>query len=69
MAQIRINGVNLYYELRGSGPPLVLLHGLQGDRTTFGELPAALAAHFTVLSFDQRGSGLSEKPDEPLSTA
>jgi len=63
-----VNGVNIYYELTGSGMPLVLVHGLQGDLTTFGQLPQMLARHFTVLTFDQRGSGLSEKPAGPLST-
>lgn len=69
MARARVNGVALHYELQGDGPPLVLLHGLQGDSSTFGELPAALATRFTVLAFDQRGAGASEKPDCPLSTA
>lgn len=69
MARIPINGATLHYELRGSGPPLVLIHGLQGDSTTFGELPETLAARFSVLTFDQRGSGRSDKPDTPISTA
>lgn len=68
MTTARVNGVNLYYEVTGSGPPLVLIHGLQGDSTTFGPLPWELARRHTVLVFDQRGSGLSEKPDVPLST-
>jgi 3-oxoadipate enol-lactonase len=68
MPTAKVNGVNLYYELAGTGLPLVLVHGLQGDSTTFGQLPQVLARHFTVLTFDQRGSGLSEKPAGPLST-
>jgi len=68
MPTAKVNGVNLFYELAGAGMPLVLIHGLQGDSTTFGQLPQMLARHFTVLTFDQRGSGLSEKPAGPLST-
>jgi pimeloyl-ACP methyl ester carboxylesterase len=69
MPHIRVNGATLHYELRGKGPPLVLLHGLQGDSTTFGNLPEALAERCTVLTFDQRGSGQSEKTATAISTA
>jgi hypothetical protein len=31
----RVNGVELAYELQGSGEPLVLIHGGQGDRSSF----------------------------------
>lgn len=67
--RLRVNGVSLHYELRGQGPPLVLVHGLQGDASTFGSLPSAFADRFTVLTFDQRGSGLSDKPNAAFSTA
>lgn len=69
MASTTVNGIHLHYELRGSGPTLVLLHGLQGDSSTFGNLPALLARRFTVLTYDQRGSGYSDKPAMPYTTA
>jgi pimeloyl-ACP methyl ester carboxylesterase len=62
MERAQINGVNLAYELRGSGLPLVMIHGAQGDQTMFNDLASRFAEHFRVLTFDQRGSGLSEKP-------
>ncbi|HYW91831.1 MAG TPA: alpha/beta hydrolase [Gammaproteobacteria bacterium] len=57
-----IGDTRFYYELHGSGSPLVLLHGLQGDSSNFGDLVPGLALHHRVLVFDQRGSGWSDKP-------
>ncbi|MBV8054389.1 MAG: alpha/beta fold hydrolase, partial [Deltaproteobacteria bacterium] len=62
MQRARINGVELAYELRGNGAPLVMIHGAQGDQTMFTDLAGRFAENFRVLTFDQRGSGLSEKP-------
>jgi pimeloyl-ACP methyl ester carboxylesterase len=69
MERARINGVELVYHLRGSGSPLVMIHGAQGDQTMFNDLAAGFANSFRVLTFDQRGSGLSEKPHTPYSIA
>ncbi|HVA40821.1 MAG TPA: alpha/beta fold hydrolase, partial [Candidatus Binataceae bacterium] len=69
MERARIDGVELAYELRGSGAPLVMIHGAQGDQTMFAGLASACASGFRVLTFDQRGSGLSEKPDMDYSIA
>src|SRR5215831_297367 len=69
MKRARINGVELVYHLRGSGSPLVMIHGAQGDQTMFNDLAAGFANSFRVLTFDQRGSGLSEKPHTPYSIA
>jgi pimeloyl-ACP methyl ester carboxylesterase len=69
MERARINGVELAYELRGRGAPMVMIHGAQGDQSMFAGLAAAFAETYRVLTFDQRGSGLSEKPDVPYSMA
>jgi 3-oxoadipate enol-lactonase len=69
MERARINGVELAYELQGSGMPLVLIHGAQGDQTMFTDLASRFAERFRVLTFDQRGSGLSEKPHSDYSIA
>ena len=69
MQRARINGVEIAYELRGTGSPLVMIHGAQGDQTMFTDLAGRLADHFRVLTFDQRGSGLSEKPHTAYSIA
>lgn len=69
MQRTRINGVELEYEVQGAGPPLVLIHGAQGDRSMFSAIAPLFAVHCCVLTFDQRGSGQSEKPDMEYSIA
>ena len=69
MERASINGLEMAYALSGSGAPLVMIHGAQGDQTMFAEMSAAFAGAFRVLTFDQRGSGLSEKPDFDYSMA
>jgi pimeloyl-ACP methyl ester carboxylesterase len=69
MERARINGVEIAYELRGAGDPIVMIHGAQGDQSMFTGMAADFAKSYRVLTFDQRGSGLSEKPDMPYSIA
>jgi len=69
MERARIDGIDLAYELRGGGAPVVMIHGAQGDKTMFASLASAFADNYRVLTFDQRGSGLSDKPDVPYSIA
>ena len=69
MERARINGVEIAYELRGAGDPIVMIHGAQGDQSMFNGMAADFASEYRVLTFDQRGSGLSGKPDMPYSIA
>lgn len=55
----RINGVELAYELAGTGPRLVWCHGLASCRDGDRDVIDAFAEHFTVLSYDARGHGRS----------
>ena len=63
-----INGLNLYYEEAGSGPPLLLIAGLSGTTLGWAMLLPALAAHFRVITFDNRGAGRSSAPPGPYTT-
>ena len=56
------NGTDLYYELRGSGPPLLLIMGATGQGGVFDEFADILAAEFTVVTYDRRGNGRSAAP-------
>jgi pimeloyl-ACP methyl ester carboxylesterase len=59
--------LNLYYEIEGSGPPIVLAHGLTGSIDywhSYGYV-TALREQYTVILFDARGHGRSDKPHEP----
>jgi pimeloyl-ACP methyl ester carboxylesterase len=62
MATARVNGVELYYELSGSGEPLVLVHGSWGDHHNWDPVVASLAQSFRVLAYDRRGHSASQRP-------
>jgi 3-oxoadipate enol-lactonase len=65
MPTVTVDGLRMYYELHGAGPPLVLIGGLGLDLSECGPLIDALAASYRVLAFDNRGAGRTDKPDEP----
>jgi pimeloyl-ACP methyl ester carboxylesterase len=58
------DGVKLFYETLGSGPPLVLQTGGAGDGTMWQDAGYvdALSAHRRCLMFDHRGHGRSDQP-------
>lgn len=65
---IDVNGVTLAYRELGSGYPLVLVNGFASTMDTWNTpVLAALAAHFRVIFFDNRGTGYSSSSDEPFS--
>ncbi len=49
MSGVRVNGVELYYELSGSGAPLVLVHGSWGDHHNWDPVVAAFAESFRLV--------------------
>ena len=62
MAQVRVNGVELYYEDHGAGQPLVFLHGWgTSGRVWSAQLPDLIKDH-RVITVDWRGCGRSERP-------
>ena len=65
MAKAQVNGVNLYYELHGTGEPLVLVHGSWAGTTQWGFVLPDLAKSFNVLVYDRRGHSQSERSDAP----
>lgn len=44
----------------GEGPPLVMLHGIGGNRTNWGDQLPVFADRFTTVAWDARGYGLSD---------
>jgi pimeloyl-ACP methyl ester carboxylesterase len=57
-----VNGTRLYYEIRGSGPTILFLHGFTLDRRTWNHQVEALANRFRVVTYDARGFGRSAMP-------
>jgi pimeloyl-ACP methyl ester carboxylesterase len=56
---LEVPGARLYYQVRGEGPPLVLLHGNAGDAEVFQFIVEPLAEHYTVITYDARGNSRS----------
>jgi pimeloyl-ACP methyl ester carboxylesterase len=69
MEYASINEVKIAFDLRGAGTPVMMIHGAQGDQTMFNELATAFSHDYQVLTFDQRGSGLSGKPNSEYTIA
>jgi pimeloyl-ACP methyl ester carboxylesterase len=65
------DGVQIHYAVGGSGPAVVLLHGISADGEMnwewTGVAPALREAGFTTIVVDQRGHGRSDKPHDPVS--
>jgi 3-oxoadipate enol-lactonase len=70
MAIAHVNGIDVYYEIHGSGERVVLISGTGGDlRADPNRTNSLLAQNFAVLMYDQRGLGQSGKPDVPYTMA
>src|SRR5215471_14925698 len=64
MPTARIGDITLHYDSRGQGEPLLLIMGYRGSGFMWGdELLTLLSQHFRVIYFDNRGTGLSDKPE------
>jgi len=63
-----VNGLKLYYEVRGAGPPLMLLHGGGSTiGTSFGNVLDSFAKTRRVIAFEQQGHGRTADVDRPYS--
>jgi pimeloyl-ACP methyl ester carboxylesterase len=62
VSEITLHGHTFSYRMAGSGPALVLLHGITCSSETWEEIIPALAKHFTVIAPDLLGHGQSAKP-------
>jgi len=62
-----VNGIRLYYEIHGTGYPLILLHGGRGAIEMFGPNLPELAKGRQVIAVDLQGHGRTADIDRPLS--
>src|SRR4030088_326191 len=65
MPKIDRNGVNIHYEVRGDGPPLLLTHGYSSTSAMWQGQVEALSKHHKLVLWDMRGHGQSDYPDNP----
>jgi pimeloyl-ACP methyl ester carboxylesterase len=65
MPKIDRDGVKIYYEVHGDGPPLLLTHGYSSTSAMWRGQIEALSKHHRLVLWDMRGHGQSDYPDDP----
>src|SRR5262252_3663288 len=65
MPKIDRDGVKIYYEVHGDGPPLILTHGYSSTSAMWNGQVTALSRNHKLVLWDMRGHGQSDYPDDP----
>jgi pimeloyl-ACP methyl ester carboxylesterase len=65
MPKVKVNDINLYYEIHGKGEPLLLIYGLAGRGRSFCHQIPTLSKQFCTIIFDNRGVGETDQPEGP----
>lgn len=60
---VQVTGTDLYYELRGHGPYLVLIPAGGGDSSSYENIAGFLSKWYTVITYDRRGYSRSKLKD------
>jgi pimeloyl-ACP methyl ester carboxylesterase len=63
MPMVKVNDINMYYEIHGEGESLIFIQGLGTEISSVGLFTAELAKKYKVITFDNRGTGRTERPD------
>jgi pimeloyl-ACP methyl ester carboxylesterase len=61
----KVGDIKIYYEVHGYGEPLVMISGCGADVSAWANQVPALSMKYHVITFDNRGTGRSDKPDIP----
>ena len=69
MSQVKVNDINIYYEVHGEGEPLVLIQCLGANTIDWVLQTPVLSERYQVLIFDNRGAGRSDATEPPYSAA
>ena len=68
MPELKVGDVNLHYDAYGAGEPLLMIMGLGASSAVWDPgVVQDLAKSFRAITFDNRGTGRSDKPDQPYS--
>ena len=62
---IASDNIRLYYETLGTGEPLLLVAGRNSDHHIWNLIRKDFVKHYQVIVYDQRGTGASDKPEQP----
>ena len=65
MPKVRLGNVSIYYEEHGQGDPLALIMGYGGSSEWWSRQVPHFSQMFCVITFDNRGTGQSDKPNMP----
>ncbi len=65
MPTVKVSDINIYYEIRGDGEPLLMIQGYGQYSAHWTTLIPPLAREYRVIIFDNRGTGRSDKPETP----
>jgi pimeloyl-ACP methyl ester carboxylesterase len=65
MPHLNRHGVEIYYEVHGSGPVLLLTHGYGSSSHMWAGQVAPFSKHFKLIIWDMRGHGRTASPDDP----
>lgn len=67
MPIVKVNDINMYYEIHGEGEPLIILQGMGVEITSIYNILTEFAKYYKVIALDNRGVGRSDMPDTPYS--
>jgi len=65
MPAVKVNDINIYYEIHGEGEPLVFINGAGATTRGWEWAIPVFSPEFRMVLFDTRGAGQSDKPDIP----
>src|SRR5688572_32478040 len=60
MPYATVNGMEMYYEVHGEGPPVIFAHGVGGNHVSWYQQVPFFSRYYQTITIDQRGFGLSE---------
>lgn len=63
--QIKVNDIKLFYKELGQGEPVIFISGFSAAHQVWEPVFSSFAQKYRVITFDNRGSGLSDCPDYP----
>jgi len=68
MPEAKVNGITIDYKVEGQGEPLIMIIGLSSNRSNWRLQTTLFKKYYRTITFDNRGSGKSDKPAGPYTT-
>ena len=65
MPKVQVNDIDLFYDIKGQGEPILLIAGFLCDHTYWSLIMPSLVKEYQVIRVDNRGMGRSSAPDSP----